>query len=197
MDLQSSPFAVLSLIAAPAVLTNASTVLALGTSNRLAATVDRARFLTSELEGQASANLSSARASSRELAAAERRMLMLIHALRYLYIAIGSFASAALMSLAGAVLTHSVPTLAASMIEVVAVGLGALAVGGLVRSALLLVRETRVAVGVLEERAIQVQLKFASLYNDTIDEPAERGAIKQVIQPVREEPKPEHGVKAA
>ena len=124
-------------------------------------------------------------------------MLMLIHALRSLYIAFGSFASAALISLAGAVLTHSVPTLAASMIEVVAVGLGALAVGGLVRSALLLVRETRVAVGVLEERAIQVQLKFASLYNDTIDEPAERGAIKQVIQPVREEPKPEHGVKAA
>ena len=197
MDLQSSPFAVLSLIAAPAVLTNASTVLALGTGNRLAATVDRARFLTNELEAQASANSSSTRANSRELAAAQRRMLMLIHALRYIYISIGSFASAALISLAGAVLTHSVPALAATMIEVVAVSLGALAVGGLVRGAFLLVRETRVVVQVLEERAIQVQMKFASLYNDTTAEPPERWAIKQTIQPEREDLEPAPGVKAA
>lgn len=102
---------------------------------------------------------------------------MLIRALRYIYIAIGSFASAALISLAGAVLTPSVPTLAARMIELVAVGLGALAVGGLVRGALLLVRETRVAVGLLEERARQVQLKFASQDEDTTEESPERGAV--------------------
>src|SRR5262244_1821468 len=38
-----NPFAVLTLIAAPAVFTNASSVLALGTGNRLARVVDRTR----------------------------------------------------------------------------------------------------------------------------------------------------------
>ncbi len=45
-----NPFAALSLIAAPAVLTNASSLLILSTSNRLARAVDRARQMTTELE---------------------------------------------------------------------------------------------------------------------------------------------------
>ena len=40
--LSDNPFTSLSLIAAPAVLTNASSVLALGTSNRFARAIDRA-----------------------------------------------------------------------------------------------------------------------------------------------------------
>ena len=38
----TNPFTVLTFIAAPAVLTNASSVLALGTSNRFARVIDRA-----------------------------------------------------------------------------------------------------------------------------------------------------------
>jgi hypothetical protein len=41
----TNPFAVLSLIVAPAILTNASCVLVMSTSNRLARVVDRARNL--------------------------------------------------------------------------------------------------------------------------------------------------------
>src|SRR5258708_36629341 len=44
-----NPFAVLTLIAAPAVFTNASSVLSLGTGNRLARGVDRTRQLAREL----------------------------------------------------------------------------------------------------------------------------------------------------
>ena len=39
----SNPFAILTLIAAPAVLTNAASLLALGTSNRFARNIDRSR----------------------------------------------------------------------------------------------------------------------------------------------------------
>src|SRR5207237_9799103 len=46
-----SPFAVLTLIAAPAVFTNASSVLSLGTGNRLARVVDRTRALVKDLHG--------------------------------------------------------------------------------------------------------------------------------------------------
>ena len=50
MDPQSNPFAVLSLIAAPAILTNCCSLLAMSTSNRLARAVDRAHELTKQLE---------------------------------------------------------------------------------------------------------------------------------------------------
>src|SRR5271157_4475553 len=47
--LASNPFAVLTAVVAPAILTNASSVLALGTSNRLARVVDRTRVVAAEL----------------------------------------------------------------------------------------------------------------------------------------------------
>lgn len=44
-----NPFAALTLIVAPAVLSNACSVLSLGTGNRFARVVDRSRILTKEL----------------------------------------------------------------------------------------------------------------------------------------------------
>ena len=44
-----SPLAILTFIAAPAVFTNAASVLALGTGNRLARVVDRTREISTEL----------------------------------------------------------------------------------------------------------------------------------------------------
>src|SRR3954467_1193785 len=49
VPLADNPFAVLTLIAAPAVFTNASSVLSLGTGNRLARVVDRTRVLVKDL----------------------------------------------------------------------------------------------------------------------------------------------------
>jgi len=46
MQAQTNFFSALSLIVAPAVLTNAASVLLMSTSNRLARSVDRARELT-------------------------------------------------------------------------------------------------------------------------------------------------------
>ena len=51
MSPDPNPFAGLSLIVAPAIMTNACTVLAMSTSNRLARTADRARELSREIEG--------------------------------------------------------------------------------------------------------------------------------------------------
>lgn len=166
MASQTTPFTALSLIAAPAVLTNACSVLALGTGNRLARTVDRAQQLTTDLERQTEPRSPLARATSRELAATQQRMLMLIRAMRAFYTAVGGFAAAALISLLGAVFTPLVTAWAARVIEVIAVCIGTIAVGALVRGALLLVRETRVAVRVMEERAAQAQMRFANLEED-------------------------------
>jgi hypothetical protein len=154
----ANPFAALSLIVAPAILTNASSVLSMSTGNRLARAVDRARELTKQLED--SPTEPSARAvwrqdalrRLRELAASEARSVMLVSALRNFYIALGGFAMATLVSLLGAVLSRlSGPVVLA--LEVVAVAAGAVAVGSLIHGSVLLVRETQIALGVLRERA--------------------------------------------
>ena len=48
--LATNPFGILTFIVAPAILTNASSVMALGTSNRFARAIDRARALSSQVE---------------------------------------------------------------------------------------------------------------------------------------------------
>jgi Protein of unknown function (DUF2721) len=109
MDLQSNPFAALSLIVAPAILTNASSVLAMSTSNRLARAVDRARNLSRQLEGTAPREPPhdeqdrDVQRRLDELAATEQRAVMLLQVLRSFYLALGGFASATLFSLLGAV----------------------------------------------------------------------------------------------
>ena len=47
--LAADPFSVLTVVVAPAVLTNASSVLALGTNNRLARVADRTHTVTAQL----------------------------------------------------------------------------------------------------------------------------------------------------
>jgi hypothetical protein len=45
----ADPFSILTVVVAPAVLTNASSVLALGTNNRLARVADRTHAVTAQL----------------------------------------------------------------------------------------------------------------------------------------------------
>jgi len=84
-----NPFASLSLIAAPAVLTNASSVLALGTSNRFARAIDRARALSVLLEKEPVTADPMTLMRVHQLNRLERRSLILLHALRAFYLAWG------------------------------------------------------------------------------------------------------------
>jgi hypothetical protein len=153
MDPATNPFGVLSLIVAPAVLTNASSVLIMSTSNRLARAVDRAQKFSTDLAATQDRDSDPAQFCLRELNAAEERSIMLMDALRSFYVALGGFACAAFLSLLGAVLFANLPALAGRVLEVVAVGAGLTAVGGLIRGSATLLRETRIAVGMLRERA--------------------------------------------
>lgn len=158
--LASNPFTVLSLIAAPAVLTNASSVLALGTSNRFARAIDRARALSRQLEGEAVSGDPMTLLRIRQLNRTERRSLLLLHALRAFYLALGNFAAAALISLLGASLAvseHNSVYRAALMLALLT---GVVGVGGLVVGCTLLVTETRLAVLNVTEEARLVRERF-------------------------------------
>lgn len=157
MQVIPNPFAALTLIVAPAVLTNASSVLIMSTSNRLARAVDRARIMTAMLEKAAETGSTPHPGEVRELAATERRALLLLRSLRSFYVALAGFAAAAFLSLMGAVLTPIIPASLALPLEVVALVVGLVGVGGLVAGTLVLVRETKIAVDVLQERASEAR----------------------------------------
>src|SRR6185295_16894636 len=106
-SLTDSPFVILSFLAAPAVLTNASTVLALGTSNRLARAADRARLLSNQL--LVSKDRPTDPATSLQLKDFDHaivRARMMLRALRFFYLAAGSFAAATCVSLLGAAFAY-------------------------------------------------------------------------------------------
>lgn len=157
MDIQANFFTGLSLIVAPAVLTNASSVLIMSTSNRLARAVDRTRQLTTNLEDGIITGPITDNLLLTELAAAEQRMLMLIRALRVFYVALGGFASAALLSLASAATAPIGVGSLTTIMSLVAIAAGLVAVTALLHGAQLLVRETRIAVAVLQERAARIK----------------------------------------
>lgn len=161
--MNSNPFAVLSLIVAPAILTNASSVLIMSTSNRLARGVDRARELSKQLEATADLKCKEAQRRLRELAAAERRTLLLLQALRSFYVALGAFAFAAFVSLLGAVAAPIKMAAIVLPLELAGVGAGLIAVAALVNGSFLLLKETRIAVEVVSERAATVRERFGSM----------------------------------
>ena len=152
-----NPFAVLSLIVAPAILTNASSVLIMSTSNRLARAVDRARELSRQLEDAAGYGTPKAQRRLQELAASERRALLLLRGLRSFYVALGGFATAALVSLFGAVLAPLETVKAVTAMEILGAIAGLVAVGALIHGSVLLLRETRIAVQILSQRAATVR----------------------------------------
>lgn len=162
-----TPFAALSLIVAPAILTNATSLLVMSTSNRLARAVDLARELSRELEGgSADPSDPDAARRMRELAGAATRSLLLLRALRAIYGAMAGFATATLVSLLGVVLSRGATPAWLFAAEAVAMAAGAIGVGGVVWAASLLVRDTRIAVGTLRERVAAQQARFPSLAAD-------------------------------
>jgi MFS family permease len=157
--LPSNPFAVLSFIVAPAILTNSSTVLILSTSNRLARAVDRARALSKELDASQDPPSEADAQRLRELTVVEKRSVLLVRALRIFYLAVSGFASAALLSLAGAILAESAPAWVATVLGYLVIVAGLVAVGSIIHGAVLLVRETRMAVDTLSEQTASLRFR--------------------------------------
>lgn len=149
--LAANPFAVLTFIAAPAILTNSSSVMALGTSNRFARTIDRVRVLSAQVEGKENDPDPEAVLRMRQLRAAERRALLLVRALTSFYLSVGSFAAASLVSLLAAVFFVAAQPLLQQFTMGLAFVAGVFGVGGLVTGSALLVWETRLALSILHE----------------------------------------------
>lgn len=151
-SLNDNPFAVLTAVVAPAVLTNACSVLCLGTSNRIARVVDRTRVVTAEIAAQ---GVESAEYPVwiNQLERLQLRAQLLFRALRILYASLGAFAAAALISVLGSAMAFYGQQLAFRAAAVAGLAIGVFGVTGLVFGCLLMVRETRLALQNISEEA--------------------------------------------
>jgi len=158
-----NPFTALGAIAGPAVLTNACSVLALGTSNRLGRVVDRTRIVVKDMRALAP-DAPELLSLANQLAALEQRGVVLLGALRGFYAALGLFAAAALISAIGSVLALYGLRIPFEISAVAALISGSAAVAALVSGCVRMVGETRIALrGLTEEASARVDLRARPL----------------------------------
>lgn len=145
MPVIENPFAVLTAVVAPAILTNACSVLSLGTANRMARVVDRTRVLSASLKtmGRNDADRASYMQQLERLGV---RGQLLIRALRLFYFALGAFASSALVAILGSVLTAWDLPVGFHAAAALGLVIGTSAVGALATGCALMVRETKLAI---------------------------------------------------
>lgn len=170
MTTADTPFAALTLLVAPAILTNASSVAVLATSNRFARAVDRARSLLTLIESDRSEHsgrdpespesqeLSALRV--RQLECAERRVLLIIRALKFFYLALGSFAAAAMISLLGATDVFALHPAVNHALLVIGFFTGMTGVCGIGGGAVLLIWESRLTFNILDAEAAWVRSRY-------------------------------------
>jgi hypothetical protein len=161
--MHDNPFAVLTAVVAPAVLTNACSVLCLGTSNRIARVVDRTRVVAAEL-ASLDAESKAYQGWFRQFERLEVRAQLLFHALRILYASLGAFAAAALISVIGSALAFYGLQIAFETAAVVGLATGAFGVTGLVSGCALMVRETRLALQNITEEAELARPQYSTTH---------------------------------
>ena len=147
MALDTNPFVVLSYVSGPALLTNATSLILLSTTNRFARAIDRSRMLTA-LVRQPGAGKEQAREAD-ELRIVGRRIRFIGLSITSFYLAAAMFALATVMSIVGAVLAQEANGVVLDLIVAFAVILGLIGFAAFVTGAFSLVIETRLTMGSL------------------------------------------------
>ena len=168
-----SPFAALTFVAAPALLTNASSVLALSTINRMLRTRDRMHELFAKSESGKVSEQESVRLI-KQVDRVERQAGLLLRALRSIYVALAAFASATLVTLLGAGVATFQGALWLHLFAGLGVALGLVGVGGLVLGCVSLFYATQLSLLNISDEAAAVRERQATRKTDSkhADEPA-------------------------
>lgn len=157
-----SPFAVLTFIAAPAVLTNAASVLAMSTINRMLRTRDRMQ----ELYEQSEKGVTSVAAAERLVKLTdrvERQAAHLLTALHSIYVALAAFAAASLITLLGAVLGNGQEAFWFRIVAGASLLVGCVGVSGLIYGCVNLFQATRLSLENIHEEASLIRQQQESV----------------------------------
>jgi hypothetical protein len=153
INLPSNPFAILTFISAPAVLTNASCVLLFGTRNRYGRAIDRVHELAAMIQQGARLERDELQLRIRQLESAEARTLLIVRALTCFYSAVAGFVASTLISLVGALMVSAGIAIGVSFAFGLGLLTGAIGVCAMITGATMLVRETRFSFRVLLEES--------------------------------------------
>jgi uncharacterized membrane protein YdbT with pleckstrin-like domain len=156
-----SPFAALTMIVAPAMLTNASCVLALSSINRMLRTRERMRELLAESEDEAGKSAEEIARSERQVDRVEKQAMLLMGAIASIYVALGSFALATLVSLIGAAFVSIAGQVVYRALAVIGFVLGVIGVCGLVFGCARLFRATQLSLLNIREEAETIRNRRA------------------------------------
>ena len=151
-NIAQSPFAVVTFIAAPALLTNATSLLAASTINRMLRTRDRMQELYEKSEHSSLTKEESERLlilTNR----VERQAALLLRSLGSIYVALGCFAAATLVTLLGASLAHFQGALWFSLLGGLGLVLGFVGLIGIVWGSLDLFQATQLSLVNIRDEA--------------------------------------------
>jgi len=148
--LHENPFAVLTAVVAPAILTNACSVLSLGTANRIARVVDRTRVVIAA-RGDVATESADFRDYSHQLERLAMRGKLLLNALRIFYASLGAFAATALLAVVGSALSAYDLQAAFHAAVIAGFAVGGFGVSALVLGCAVMVRETQFAITSMAE----------------------------------------------
>ena len=162
--LTDNPFAVLTFIAAPAILTNASSVMVMSTINRWLRALDRMHELLKESQSVPAADREN---FIQRVNHVERQAMMLLGALHWIYVAHGAFAAATLVTLLGAVAGHLGCELAMQVVIGLGLTLGSVGVAGLVGGCTHLFRATQLSLANIRSEAAAIRAQHAQIKNSS------------------------------
>jgi hypothetical protein len=161
-DLSQNPFALLSLIAAPAVLTNSASVLVMSTTNRFLRASERMRALAVRVE-EKKLTPGLRELVQKQVERTERQARLLLGALHASYVAIGSFASASLISILGAGLASTSLSFGFHVMAALALAVGVLGASALVVACTRLLAATRLSMLNMSEEAALIRTHAQAL----------------------------------
>lgn len=166
-ELTGNPFALLTLIAAPAVLTNAASLLALSTSNRFLRAGERLRAVITKVEKSESKE--DKRFWLTHVGRIEKQASLLLGGLRAIYVALGSFVLTSLVSIFGAALAAAQAHPWDTFMMVAALIIGLIGAGAIVFGCTNLFRATRLSLININEEAQLIRRRETACFTDSVD----------------------------
>jgi hypothetical protein len=151
-----SAFAPLTFVVAPALLTNASSVLAMSTVNRMMRAHDRMHAFFAKSEAGELSDFFTAQVDR-----VEKQAALLLRALHSIYVALAAFACATLVTLVGAALVSLADALLLHTVAGLGIALGFVGVGGLVIGCLNLFRATHLSLLNIRDEAATIRTRKA------------------------------------
>lgn len=153
-----NPFAILTVIGAPAILTNASSILGLNTGNRLMRCLDRITHLEEKLRATTPLPADLEESYFKQMELSQKQARQFLRSLKSTYTSLGAFVLACFLALLGGTSAHLGNTGVMEVLAALSLGSGAVGVLSLSHASLELFLASRITVLILKTNMDSLQV---------------------------------------